>query len=570
MKRNFFAYVLLTLIINSKQFVFSQNRIENNSLSYILNLDESRNRIDVTFMYTPKQSTNKLEFKVPTNFNRVTLDTLIIAQNIRLKSKGKLIKNAFDSYQFEGLEETIEILYSIEYNTENNNYLPCESNDYFLPVITDDFFHFYSDKSLLLPDTSDSPMSLYNITVEWKNFPKHWQIANDIGIINKETEIKAQSAYNLTLGDIGQMLFFGGDYRKEIFQILDINFHTFVYGDYHFNDSDLKDFLEKVANTNLNLWKHFDKSRDYVISLTQKGKDCGKIGGRNMHNSFAIYMSGNFATEQLPLIFTKAFTHEFTHTWIGGNFISNNPEWEKMRWFVEGFCEYYAMLVNVKSGIITKENFTTLINDNYIKYLTSPYAQVDLDYYSKNYNYSSDLEKIAYTKGASFAFYLDGYIRTQSNSKFTLTDYIRHLIRSNKKINGTLDFELMNAFTNQYLKIDISVILKKHIENGEIFALNSPLIKSSKTKEITLMDYGFDFIESAKREIITGVKKNSMAYKGGLRNGQKLLSIKSLSNSVSDAIVLEVEYKNESFEVAYYPKGKQKEVKIIEKLITID
>ncbi|WP_339631466.1 hypothetical protein, partial [Bizionia echini] len=87
MKRNLFACALFALIINSKQFVFSQSMIENNSLSYILNLNESRNRIDVTFMYTPKQSTNKLEFKVPTNFNRVTLDTLIIAQNIRLNSK---------------------------------------------------------------------------------------------------------------------------------------------------------------------------------------------------------------------------------------------------------------------------------------------------------------------------------------------------------------------------------------------------------------------------------------------------------------------------------------------------
>ncbi|WP_418510578.1 M1 family aminopeptidase [Corallibacter sp.] len=552
----FISFLLFASIVNS----------QNNSLNYKIALNEVENKIDITFLYSRKQVNDTTRFVIPTNFDNNTLDTLSIAQNITLKSTGRLIKKSLSNYDYIGTAETIEISYTISVNNGNEDFLPCNGNDYFLPILNDNFFHFYSDKSLILPDAKNNLKSLYDVNIKWENFPNHWQIANDLGVINKKHRELQQSALNITSGKIGQMLFFGGDYKKTTFRVQGINFHTFVYGKYKFQNNDVIALLKKVAMTNLKLWKQFDKKKDYVISLTQKGADCGKIGGRNMTNSFAVYMSGNFTKEQLPLIFTKAFTHEFTHTWIGGNFVSNHPKWESMRWFVEGFCEYYSIIINGKSGILPKEKVIELINQNYIKYRTSPYAQVDLNYFSKNFTFSNALDKIAYTKGASFAFYLDGFIRNKSNSKYTLTDYMRALIQSNKSINGNLDFDSMSNFANQFLQIDISALLNTYIQKGEVFALESPLVKSYKKTKVTSLDYGFDFIESAKNQTIIGVKKGSEAYKNGLRNGQKLIAIKSFSNSISDAITLEVEHANKTVEITYLPKGKVQEIEIIKDL----
>ena len=564
------SYLILCIAIVVSFYSCSQNESSSNTLNYSFELNDDRSVINVTFEYEHRPSKDTTKFKIPVNFDRNSLDTLAMIKDIKLDSKGELIKIAFDTYSYIGTEKIIVIKYSIPSYSEDTPYLNCEDDNYFIPVINKEFFHFYADKSLILPEPQDSISELFNIKIDWLKFPNEWEVANDFGVLKKNDQRVKQYTKSVTIGEIGQVLFFGGNYRKTTFSINDINFHTFIYGEYKFPDSSLTHLLEKVAKSNLDLWGYFGHKNDYVISLTQKGNDCGRIGGRNMYNSFAIYMSGKFTENNLPTIFIKAYTHEFTHTWIGTNFTSNNDEWEKMKWFTEGFCEYYGMLINVKADIVPSRKFKVLINQNYMKYRLSPYANKSLNYYAENNHFSSSLENIAYTKGAAFAFYMDGYIRNESNSKYDLTDYMKALLKSKEKINGNLDFELMNEIAIDSIGIDLSNLLTKHIKNGEVIPLESPLIDTLKNNTYTSFDYGFDFIKSAKNEVISGVNKNSNAYKSGLRNGQKLLSIKSVTEKSSGLIILEVKDDKGDLIVEYMPKGEEINFPTIEKLISID
>lgn len=524
-------------------------------LNYTFELSKDQTAINVTLEYTASPLTDTVKLIIPANYNRNSLDTVSFAKDIKLVSKGQLIKNSLDTYSYIGTEKTFVIRYSISSFSDETRYLPCEDDDYFLPIINKEFFHFYSDKALILPDAKGANDTPFKIEVNWLNFPEEWEIANDFGVLEKKKNRYKQIIESATIGEISQILFIGGNYRKTLFTIDGINFHTFAYGDYNFPDSSVTHLLEKVAKSNLDLWNHFGRKNDYVISLTQKGDVCGRIGGRNMYNSFSIYMSGKFTEDYLPNVFIKAFTHEFTHTWIGTDFVSNNENWEKMKWFVEGFCDYYSWVINVDIGIVPSRKLKVLINQNYIKYRLSPYANEPLDFYSENYRYSNTLENIAYTKGATFAFYLDGYIRTQTNSKYNLTGFMTTLIKSKERINSNLNLELMNEIAVETLGIDITDILHKYIVNGEVIPLESPLIETSATKEYTSFDYGFDFIESARTEIISGVKEDGNAYKSGLRNGQKLLSIKNITNKASGSIILEVTENGESLIIEYNPVG---------------
>ena len=567
MKNKFYLLFFISMVsFNS----YCQESSSLKSLNYTFELSEDKNKINVTLIYQNRKREDSTKFKIPTNFNRNTLDTLVIARDISLNSKGELKKEDFETYFYSGGKNSIEISYTIPYFSENNQYLTCKDNDYFLPVMNNDFFHFYADKSLILPNSENENNELFEVNVAWLNFPEEWKIANDFGILKRNFGKNEQKLKDITIGDLGQILFFGGNYRKTIFNVQGINFHTFIQGKYNFSDSEVILLLKRVAESNMDLWKKFYHESDYVISLTQKGNDCGKIGGRNMYNSFAIYMSGNFSKEQLPLIFTKAFTHEFTHTWIGANLISNNKDWEKMRWFVEGFCEYYAILINVKAGILPSSKFKVLINENYLKYRTSPYVNSSLDYYAENYMYSNSLEKIAYTKGASFAFFLDGYIRNKSNSKYNATDLMVALLNSQKQINGELDIELLSKIAQDSIGVDISELLEKFINQGEVFFLESSLIDTYYTKTFPTLDYGFDFIKSANLEIIYGVKKSSNAYINGLRNGQKLISIKGISNKPSEPIKLEVESNEKIITIEYLPKGEDLKLTFIKNLLSIE
>ncbi len=565
---NKFYLLFFISMITYNSYCQESNRLK--SLEYTFELSENKYEINVSLIYQNSIVGDTTKFKIPTNFNRNTLDTFVIARDISLNSKGELKKDDFETYLYIGGENSIEISYTIPYFSENNQYLTCKDNDYFLPVVNNDFFHFYSDMSLILPSSENNNNELFEVSVTWLNFSEEWEIANDFGILKRKSGENKQKLKDITIGDLGQVLFFGGNYRKATFEVQGINFHTFIYGKYNFSDSEVITLLNKVATSNMDLWKTFTHNNDYVISLTQKGNDCGKIGGRNMYNSFAIYMSGKFSEEQLPLVFNKAFTHEFTHTWIGTNFISNNEDWEKMRWFVEGFCEYYATLINVKAGILPSSKFKVLINQNYLKYRTSPYVNSSLDYCAENYLYSNSLEKIAYTKGASFAFYLDGYIRKKSNLKYNGTDLMVALLNSQKQINGKLDIASLSKITQDSIEIDIFDLLEKFINNGEVFSLESPLVDTYYTETYPSLDYGFDFIKSANQEIICDVKKDSNAYINGLRNGQKLLSIKGMSSNPSEPIQLEVENNEGKIIIEYLPKGEDLQITLIKNLLSIE
>jgi hypothetical protein len=360
-----------------------------------------------------------------------------------LASKGMLLKTAFDTYAYIGAEKSIVIHYSIPSYSADTGYLTCE-DDFVMPVVNQEFFHLYADKSLILPDVEGANNAIFDFRVNWLKFPNDWEIANDFGVVKKEDHRKEQGTKQLTMGEIGQVLFFGRNYRKETFSIDDIDFHTFIYGQNKCPDSALTHLLEKVAKANLYLWD---------------------------------------------------------------DFVTNSPDWEKMKWFVEGFCEYYAMLINVKTGILPSRKLKILINQSYRAYRLSPYANKPLDYYTDNYRFSSTLEKIAYTKGAAFAFYMDGYIGDQSDSTYTLTDYMTTLIKSKERINGNLNFELMNQMAIASIGIDISDMVTKHIIKGEAFWLKSPLIETVSTNNFTTFEYGFYFIESTKNEVIILLRK---------------------------------------------------------------
>ena len=542
---------------------------QSDKLSYSFQLNDQKDGINVTMTYH-QYNKDTFAFLIPSNYDNMSLKNTVLVNDIELISEGKLIEIEGGKYRYEGNETKIILLYSIPLFSNNYEYLSCEGSLYFQPAITNAFFHMYGDMSLILPEFKSDKNALFDIEIEWKGFPKDWHMANDFGIsnYNKGKRLK-QFREKLTISDIGQTLFFGGNYRKFKFSNAGVNFHTYIYGDFQFSDESLIANIKSMTNSQMEFWKHFHHSKEYVISITQKGKDCGKITGRNMLDSYSFYMSGNFTEKELPVIFGKGLTHEFTHSWIGMNLIGNNPEWKETLWFVEGFTEYYAQLVNLKANIINKKQYVSILNNSIVDYLLSPYANTTLEEFTAKYDFSDKFRQLAYDKGAVFAFYLDGYIREKSKNKFNLKDYVIALVDSSKeRINGNLDIKLMCDIAKEYVKVDISHLIEKYIVQGEIIPIESPFIESLRFKEMVSFDYGFDFLTSMDKEVIVGLKPNSNAYKQGLRNGQKLKAIKAITDKVNGTIGLDVIDKDKVISILFKPQGKTIKVPLINKLKT--
>ncbi len=541
-----------------------------NRLQYSFKLNELQNGIDVIMTYYNIQD-DTLTFLVPSNYDNTTLKNSILVNNLELLSEGELVKleNSDDvEYRYKGTTKNISISYTIPNFADNSNYLPCQGDAYFAPAITKNFFHMYGDMSLVFPKHGNNKRTYFDLEIEWLNFPDTWHIANDFDIAElKNGKRKLQVHKSITIQDMGESLFFGGSYRKATFSTNTVNFHTFIYGDFQFSDQDFISQIELITNAQMQHWNHFNHSKDYVISITQKGVDCGKISGRNMYNSFSFYMSGNFTKAHIPIILQKGLTHEFAHSWIGTNLVKHNENWEEMRWFVEGFTEYYSGLINLKAGLFNKEQYLTFLNSKVIRYMQSPYAKTTLKESVAKYQFSDKFRTLAYDKGTVFAFYLDGYIRKQSNSTYNLKDIMMMLINTEKdNIDGNLDVKLMVSLIKSHFNIDMSQLIKTYIVEGNLIPIESPLIEESKLEEKIAFDYGFDFLTSIDKEVIVGLKADSNAYKQGLRNGQKLKAIKGITNNVNGDIILEVIANDNTLLVSFKPQGGRIQIPIITKL----
>ena len=444
----------LVLVVAS--LFFANVHSQQNKLFYKFQLNESRDSIYVTMMY--QFSKDDVSFSVPFNYDNTTLTNSVLIKNLELLTEGELIEEEDGVYRYTGKEKRINLKYTVTNVSSSPEYLPCQGSAYFQPAITTNFFHMYGDMSLVLPRNIGDNQNYFDLEIEWIGFPDDWHMANDFGISKLKIGHRLkQFGKDLTIENLGESLFFGGDYRKTEFSTNGINFHTYIYGDFQFTDQDLVSQIEAISKSQMQYWKHFNHTNEYVISITQKGKDCGKLNGRNMFDSFSFYLSGNFTKKHIPIIFSRALTHEFTHSWIGTNLIGNNPRWEEMRWFLEGFTEYYSWLINLKANVINNDDYLSILNSKISSYFRTPYAKTTLKEFVEKYQFSDKFRKLAYDKGAVFAFYLDGYIRNQSKNKYNLKDYMIVLLDTEKeRINGNLNTKILVDLANEYFNVEIS------------------------------------------------------------------------------------------------------------------
>lgn len=562
-KQNTLILALLTFVIGTQHLYAAD------ALNYTLQLNEARDRINVTLEYHPESKLDTFEFMLPSNYDRMQMSQTVTVQHLQLLSKGELIQVEAEKYQVLNPSSSIRLSYTLPTFSKDPSQLPCSGDDYFIPAINTQFFHLYGDKSLIVPHYAINDRRKFDLTMGWVDFPEVWHIANDLGISKViDGKRQTQHAEGLLLADIGNSLFIGGEYTPTGFSVGNKNFHLYLYGEWKLDEALLIEEIEQIAQAELSLWSHFNHDNDYVISITQKGKDdCGRMGGRNMYNSFCFYLPGKFTNDHIPL-FYSSLVHEFTHTWIGVDIVVNNPAPASMKWFTEGFTDYYANRICLKTGYFSHAQYIAQLNESISAYLLSPYRSLTLKEFQDGYLYDERLENFAYDKGAVFAFYLDGYFRAQSEGQVTLDDFMAALFKdsSAQKMNRNLTNDFINSIAKEEFNQDISDLIATYIVEGAIIPISSPLIKATRTNEKIDFEYGFDYINSINTETICGVKENSNAYKAGLRSGQQFLALYHMTSDPNGKMILGVSDDQGKHKIEYNPQGERVTLPVITEL----
>jgi predicted metalloprotease with PDZ domain len=216
--------------------------------------------------------------------------------------------------------------------------------------------------------------------------------------------------------------------------------------------------------------------------------------------------------------------HEHFHTWnplqLGG-FDRERPVLGY--WFSEGFTDFYARRLLVRSGLLTPQAFADVWNYTLLGYDGSPLNRTpnrDLTEWGPN-------SSLPYLRGALLAAVWDQRLRDASSGQINLDSVVKRVRALEAARPGASTATALFRQAMAESGLDVSGDLERYIEKGELISLPSdvfgPCVRIVSRVQPTF-DRGFDAeaTEAAAMKL-TGVREDGPAYAAGLRNGEQLL-----------------------------------------------
>jgi predicted metalloprotease with PDZ domain len=151
----------------------------------------------------------------------------------------------------------------------------------------------------------------------------------------------------------------------------DSNLRLAVRGDWKFRDEDLLRHLETIIEGQRRFWG--DPSTPYFVAVTPLPSipDGAIVGGNNLGDAFTFYATPNVELKWL----THTLAHERLHTWIPdelGSISYGVGAEPASHWFSEGFTDFFAPRLLVRSGIWGAQEFADDLNEKLREYAASP------------------------------------------------------------------------------------------------------------------------------------------------------------------------------------------------------
>jgi predicted metalloprotease with PDZ domain len=411
-------------------------------------------------------------------------------------------------------------------------------------TFTDQYYHFFSKEKFYLighgafvypQNLSDEENISININSN----------VNEI-IINNENKALATRAVNTKLANLYSTLIFGGNkfHRKVYRDDLDI----IIWGD----DSNSLHHLFDITNKIVKIQKDFWKDRNFkktIVFIKDPFTNLDHMwGGTNFGNLTLNFVHPNALRDK---DFKNFLAHENFHTWFGSNmgFITG------LKYFTEGFTDYFTYLINMQNKVISKVDFVRKYNKVLNKYFTSPYRKASEEEIENMFWYGR-AQRLSYLKGFIIANELDLKIREISKNQYSLKAIFFAMFKDAKLAKSTLTFspELLSSYIQKVTGHDLSKELTLILEPDDI-NLNPKILRnySLAYQDTIIIDYEFDYTKSMKAVPfrVTGLNHNTFAYKAGLRNGQKFTCLNYSYDKDKSEIAIKLQNKKV---IKYIPK----------------
>lgn len=333
-----------------------------------------------------------------------------------------------------------------------------------------------------------------------------------------------------------------GNHTVEFFQVGDVKYEIAMYGEGNYNLEKLKTDFAKIIDEQTNMWGD-NPNKHYVIFIQNSHKGGG--GLEHLSSTSLITQRFGYEPESSYRGFLGLFSHEHFHLWNVkrlrpaplGPFNYDAENYTSMLWIAEGFTAYYDDMFLRRAGLMTVNDYTTVVEGNINSTSNRPgnlvqsVADASFDawikYYRGNEN-TSNAQVDYYTKGATLATMLDLEILHGSNGKYRLDDVMKYMYEEYyKKLNRAYTEVEMKAAIEKFAGEDVTWFYTEYVHGTQPidykkFFAYAGLHCTDVNEGNSEVDLGVT-ISTANN--ITAVRRNSSAEKAGLNVNDEILAV---------------------------------------------
>lgn len=268
-----------------------------------------------------------------------------------------------------------------------------------------------------------------------------------------------------------------------------------------------------------------DGREPFLITLVGQSAPQGwtSYRGTGLGDAFAVISTQNTRLEDYRLF----LTHEYLHTWnadrLGGAI--KGPREPAGYWFSEGFTDYYARRLALRSGLVDLETFVTAWNEALEAYATSAAIDADNDQIVAKFWTDKAVQKLPYQRGALLAVLMDRKLTATGGLDRVMLAMRDHAARQHGG-RRTPAPEALVPIALSLASVDLAPELERFATRGERILLPPDAFGGCLTVETLKRPtywLGLDLGETGKTRVITGVDPDGPAYAAGLRDGLKYL-----------------------------------------------
>jgi predicted metalloprotease with PDZ domain len=498
----------------------------------------------ITYRFSPEKTPDGMLLKVQMTFHLLAGESTEInipspaITDLHPDKAGTIIKDGPRGTKIVSSATSGQV--SLSYVIRNNWTRPLVNPKQQQPVVLPEYLEVTGDKALVwLRKYSDARVT---VNFDWEQLPLTWALATSFGVAKplqgngsnqgKHTLVQRCQSRTGPWADVNHALFAAGDFRLHPIKIGRRSVVLAVRGTWTFSDEQAADQIGSTIRLVREFW-HDDDFPYFLVTVQPFDQDHGSTDGTAYTNAFWMYVSRNDSIAPvLPLL-----AHESFHAWNPLKMGSlSTTEYERIKWFREGFTQYYADKLTFEGGVQSFSSYVALLNR-------------DLRAFS-----SSTSE---YVRGRVIALWLDAAIRQESNGKHSLDNVMYRMVHDRQQ---PMTEQRIFDTVGPYISEGSLVLLKQaSAQQGNLPAPASiPGVKACYTSvhgDFPTLDLGLDYGKSRSSKTITGTKPDGPAYRAGLRDGQTWVASSYDPDDPNHPAIFTISMDGAEKQISYKPLG---------------